>query len=165
MADSIRLMILKALTIQLQSITPANGYEHDLSAAIFRGRSLYGRDSPQTMISILESPRPDNPDYAGENDSYSHETWQLLLQGWTYDDQVNPTDPLYSLMADIEACLYRIISVRSATGTPLHPESYLLGKKISSLQFGPGVVRPVSETSTKAFFYLPLRVGLAKEVG
>ena len=41
--DSKRLRTLKALTAHLEAeVTPANGYQHDLTKAVFRGRALFG---------------------------------------------------------------------------------------------------------------------------
>ena len=163
MADSIKLTILKKLTTLLLSVTPANGYESDLTGRVFRGRTLYGKEAPETMITIVESPRPDGPNFAGENVAM-HEDWQLLVQGWAKDDPRNPTDPLYPIMADVEAALFRTVAMNKV-GDGMYPADYRFGNLCAGLQIGPGVVRPASEVSSKAFFYLPLRVSLARQVG
>ena len=163
MADSYRLQVLKALSAHLEAVSTS---EFNLAGCVFRGRAFFGDDSPETMISILEAPRPDVPTYAGTNREASLEQWQLLLQGWTKDDIVNPTDPAYGLMDAVEQRLGRIIATSPNTGSPLYPDEYMLGNLIASFSFGPGVVRPPTEgPSGKAWFYLPVRVGLAYSVG
>ena len=163
MADSYRLQVLKALCAHLET-TPSD--EFSLSGAVFRGRALYGENDPSTMLSLLEAPRPDFPKQAGTNREASHEEWQLLLQGFTKDDHFNPTDPAYALMDAVEKHLGQIIATDRMMGTPKFPAVYMLGGLVTNFSFGPGVVRPPTEgVSARAFFYMPLRVGLATVVG
>ncbi len=172
MADSYRLRVLKALTSQLETITIANNYSHDLAGLVFRGRSIYGQSDPPTMLSLLESPRADYGVYAGDNQARA-EQWTLLLQGWAPDDVKNPSDPLYALADDVETCLTVINAEKDGSGFPADPTRYRLGKDpvtgkwlVSSFEFGPPVIRPpVEAVSSKAFFYMTLRVGLAVDVG
>lgn len=161
MANSPRLNVLIALTDLLKTITPANGYTHDLSTSVFRGRDRFGDEAPDTMLSILEAPRPDPGREIGDLDRARNERWTLLVQGWCPDDSTNPTDPVYELMEDVECCLRQVTAEKSG-GHPEYPEHYLLGNRITGLTFGPGVVRPPTEgISAKAFFYLPVQLGLA----
>lgn len=170
MNDSNRLAVLKALTAHLKLIKHVEGVEdhagYDLSNAVFRGRTVYGDESPKTMVSILEATRPDVGVPVGTNGEGRSEKWQLLMQGWCPDDPENPTDTLYMMMHVVERQLQKIIATNGATGNPTYPDYYMLGRKITSFSFGPGVVRPPTEgLSGKAFFYLPCIVGLTKEVG
>lgn len=170
MADSYRLAVLKRLTTHLQGITPANGYEYDLSpdapfpkGKVFRGRTIFGQDDPVPLVSILESPRSDAGQFAGENGYQRSEGWGLMIQGWAADDVDNPTDPAYGLMEAVEHRLSRIIAQDASSGMAVYPDEYMLGKTISSLTVLPGVVRPpMAEVSAKAFFYLPVRIGLVR---
>lgn len=165
MAESNRLNVLIALTEHLKSITVANGYEFNVGPNVFRGRTRFDDTDPATMLSILEAPRPDNAFYTAD-DMARLETWTLLLQGWCPDDTDNPSDAVYRLMADVELCLSTIIAERPGTGLPYFPAAYMLGGRITRITWGPGVVRPPTEgVSSKAFFYLPVRVGLAERVG
>lgn len=158
---SYRLNALKRLTDFLKLVTVANGYSHDLSANVFRGRSVYGANDPLPLLSILESPRSDIGSYAGETER--KEGLGLLIQGWVYDDVNNPTDPAYLLMDDVERHLDRILACSQSNGQPLFPEDYLLGKTIANIKVHPGVVRPPMEgVSSKAFFYLPVTLTLVK---
>lgn len=170
MADSYRLAVLKALTAHLQSITKANGYDYDLgpdgafpNGKVFRGRTLFGEGDPVPLVSILESPRSDIGSFAGENGSERKENWSLLIQGWVADDVENPTDPAYGLMDAVERQLARLIKTSGHTGDALYPDEYLLGRSVGDIQVLPGVVRPpMEQVSSKAFFYLPVRVTLVR---
>lgn len=164
MADSYRLTVLKKLTDHLKGITPANGYPgYNLSSSVFRGRTLFGENDPVPLVSILEAPRPDQGKFAGEDNYQRKEDWSLVIQGWAHDDIANPTDPAYNLMDVVEMHLHRITAVDSSSGFEVYPNEYMLGRTISSLDVLPGIVRPPSaEVSAKAFFYLPVRVGLVR---
>lgn len=171
MAESKQLLILKSLTTWLQGITAANGYAGlDLSTSVFRGRAMFGAGDPETMLSILEAPKPDNGIEAGENKIKRSEEWLLLLQGWAPDDKINPTDSVYPLKAAAEKRLSDIIAVNTLNGNPMFPDIYMLpdadgNEMIGGLSIGPGVVRPPdAQVSSKAFFYLPLRVSLQTDV-
>lgn len=165
MADSGRLAVLKALTDHLAATTVADGYNFDLVGAVFRGRGRFGDGDPDTMVSILENPRPDFGSFAAGG-SLRSEGWPLLIQGWTVDDKLNPSDPVYGLLDDVERRLGRLIAVSEHTGNPLYPSEYLLGRKITGLEITPGVVRPPTDgISSRCFFFLPLRVGLAVDFG
>lgn len=164
MADSYRLSVLKALTAHLETISVAGGYNFNLTGAVFRGRGRFGDGDPETMVSILENPRPDYGSRAGDGSTRS-ELWPLLIQAWCPDDPANPSDPVYGLLDDIERHLAKVIAESPATGAPLYPDVYLLGGKISSLELTPGVVRPPTDgVSSRAFLYLPVRVGLAVDL-
>jgi hypothetical protein len=165
-ADPNRLAVLKALTALLETVVPtAPTIEPALTSMeglVFRGRNRFGDDDPKTMLSILEAPRPDSSLFTAENQARADD-WLLLVQGWCPDDKANPSDAVYFLMDDVENTLDRIIRVSPGTGYPKYPSDYMLGGLITRCQFGPGTVRPPTENiSSKSFFYLPVRVGLAR---
>lgn len=164
MADSVRLSVLKALTDHLAAIAAGDGYNYTLAGAVFRGRGRFGDSDPETMLSILENPRPDYGQYAGDKTTRS-EQWPLLIQGWCPDDKDNPSDPVYGLLDDVEKRLAQIIAHDPRSGQPLFPAAFMLGGLITDLSIAPGVVRPPTDgVSSRAFFYLPLRVGLAYDL-
>lgn len=166
MANSPRLSVLIALSDLLKTMTPANGWGYDLSESVFRGRSKFGEDDPETMVSILEAPKPDYGLTSGENGGHRKEEWNLLLQGWCPEDHDNPTDPAHEMMWAVEQLLNKVIAVDGRSGNPKYPAEYMLGNKITGFAFGPGVVRPATEgISNRAFFYLPVRVGLVTRNG
>lgn len=163
MPISRQLDVLKALTAHLETITVLAGYDHDLTGRVFRGHAVWGDEMPLPMVSILEAPRPDErPRTAGHERAFRSEEWMLMVQGWVEDDATNPTDPAYALKADVEFCLSRLVAVDERKGTPIYPDLYRLGGRLSALSIGPGVVSPARErVSSKAFFYLPLVVTIA----
>lgn len=163
-----RLLVLKALAAHLSGVygTGPDGEPFDLTGKVFRGRSEFGVDSPIPMLSILESPRPDTGVYGGNNEVRVEGAWNLLLQGWVDDDSENPTDPAHWLMAAVEERLGLIVAKKKdGSGRPVDQAAYHLGGHIVSLEYGPGVVRPADgKVSSKAFFYLPVRIALASSV-
>lgn len=170
MTDSRQLDILKRLTAHLEGITVAAGYEFDLAGRVFRGRRLYGESDPIPMLSIVEHLDPDIViNTAGDNNRLRQETWILLVQGWvdSAKDQF-PTDEAYQLKAAVMKRLFRLIDIRPEDGTPLFPSEYMLGvyhKSISDISVGPGIVSgPREGVSSKAFFYLPVGVGLITDL-
>lgn len=157
----IRLKILKALTNHLAGVTIVNGYDHNLSGSVFRGRSEYGKNDPLPMVSILEGKGSDIGQFADDHQIIRKDTWTLLLQGFVDDDKKNPTDPAYALLADVERRLSDIVAL-DKLGKPEYPGVYMLRGLVTSLMLASPVVRPPEEgLSSKAFFYLPVRVGLA----
>ena len=167
MADSYRLNVLKRLTAHLRGITKANGYAYDLANNVFRGRAVFGADDPVPLVSILESPRNDAGQFAGENNSARVENWSLLIQGWAVDDdKANPTDSAYGLMDAVERHLLRLTKTSGGTRGPTYPDEYLLGRTVGGVTLFPGVVRPpMEQVSSKAFFYLPVQLELVREIG
>lgn len=160
-----QLIILQRLTTLLQGITPDNGYDDDLSQAVFRGRSVFGDNDPMPMVSILESAKPNDPMYVGDyNRVMLDNRWLILLQGWVADDKANPTDPAYLLKAQVQMRLGEVTSV-GPHGKGLNPELFMLGGLINGLRYGIGTCRPPEHgISSKAYFYLPLEIELALPV-
>lgn len=164
MAESKRLKILQALTRHLEGIDGIHPYDHDLRGKVFRGRDTYGAADPIPLVSILEGKATDYGTYANENRTVRKDDWLLLIQGWAIDDPRNPTDPAYSLMADVELRLSDINALDGA-GKPKFPGVYRLGGLISEVTVAAGVVRPPEDgLSSKAFFYLPVMVGLKTDL-
>jgi hypothetical protein len=162
-----RLLIMQRLTALLETLV-INGVETDLTKFVFRGKNLVGderADGPS--LSILESPRPDIASFAGEEAFARKEWWTLLITGMTKDDRVNPYDPAYYLQAAVDERLNRVIAIKSnGSGSPLYPEHHLLGGLITGLEVAPPVIRPPEErVSSTAFFFLPIRVGVAVQFG
>lgn len=164
MAESNRLRILHALTQHLEGINGIDPYEFDLREKIFRGRDRFGAADPIPMVSILEGKAANYGQYADETNIIRLDSWLLMLQGWTVDDVVNPTDPAYRLLADVELRLSDITAT-DGHGQPKFPGIFMLGGLISSLTVAQPIVRPPEDgLSTKAFFYLPVLVGLKSDL-
>lgn len=173
MADSYRLTVLKRLTALLSTtvITPVAGITlpNTLNGLVFRGRAVFGDNDPPTMLSILESPRAGNGSFGADGQTRTEE-WTLLVQGWCPEDKTNPSDPIYSLLDDVERVLDRVTRLSRETGYPKYPSDFMLGsavdgdgKLITTFRVQPGVVRPPAEKiSSRCFFYIPVQVGLAR---
>jgi hypothetical protein len=149
-----RLAIIMALQEHLAGIAKADGYNYDLFDKVLRGR-------------IVEAPRPDLAVYTGEWSDIRKDHWTLLIQGIVNDDfTANTTDDAYYMAQDVERRLQRLIAVKPGTGAPMFPDEHLLGDKITSVEIAPPVVRPPEAgVSTKSFFYLPVRLGVALKIG
>ena len=163
MADPIRLRIQKYLTHLLETeVSVANGYNNDLAGKVFRGRLLFGSTDTLPLVSILEPPVPPpvngNPWGAGAE----HDRWELVLQGWTPDDKLHPTDSAHLLAQDVRRCLVKEkVEHRDLAGPPPLGES-----SITEFEIGQPVVRPPEEgTSPHAFFWLAMRLRIAERIG
>lgn len=154
-----RLHVLKQLKTLLATIKPENGYVTDIQGRVTIGVSEFGDETPVPMLSILESPNPDYGDFAGEGNGFRKDEWTLLVQGWIENDFINPTMPAYYLAADVEKCLSQTYS-RNRFGQPISKFWHNLAEMVNSVRVAPAVVRPPEGGSTKAWFYLPLRINL-----
>lgn len=156
--DHKRLQVLKAISKHLQGITVDNGYDHDISGSVFRGRTTFGDNDPIPMVSVLESPNAQYGSFADEENTVRKDTMVVLIQGFVDDDIVNPTDPAYALLADVERRLSDIVAL-DGPNKPKYPGAYHLRGLVSKFAMAQPVVRPPQEgLSSKAFFYLPVTV-------
>jgi hypothetical protein len=151
-ADSKRLQILKALTAHLEGIQHINGYQNDLDGRVYRGRAVFGAETPLPCVTIVEALNPDrNPLEAGDGLAQK-DFWILLIQGWAESgSDEHPTDEAHNLMADVKKALGKIMD----SGSPHNPNpSYMLGGIIEGFRTEPGTVRPPDENSARSYFYL-----------
>lgn len=161
MTDSIRLGVQKQLSAFIAAeVIPANGYAFDLTGAVFRGRVSFGANDPIPMVSILEGMMPDaNPLTAGFDQDEQTDKWQLLVQGWVEDDDLNPTDPAHQLMASVKKALGKM--------RRLSNNHLLLGTafdNVAEIIIGPGVVRPPDNLSPKAYFWQRITLTMVETV-
>lgn len=168
MADARQLDILKRLTTHLEGITPANGYDFDMTGVVFRGRAFYGDSDPLPMLALLEYLSPDiDLQVAGPNNVERQETWIVLVQGFVQQHPTNPTDDAYQLKAAVEKRLSE--TVATVHGDPAVPAAYMLGlhkNGIVTMTIGPGIVTVPREgpASAYAFFYLPVGITRAVDI-
>lgn len=166
-----RLQVLMMLTDLLSGISQAEGDAFTLGAGrVFRNRSLLGTDTGvtnQPTLAIIEAPRPDFALFAGEDNGWRKDMWTLMVQGIVPNDMTpNTFDDPYFLCQDVERRLKMITAVKKGSGSPQYPEWHLLGGMISGIDIAPPVVRPPeAAVSSNAFFYLPIRLGIAVEIG
>jgi hypothetical protein len=163
-----RLAVLIRLQLLLEEICKADGDLYDMAGHVHVNRLLFGAEVKQdheATLSIIEAPRSDFAVFAGDGDSRA-DRWTLMIQGTVPDDKTVDTEYLpYFFCQDVERRLLRIIE-RKSSGTPKYPHDYLLGDMISSVEVAPPVVRPPeAQVSSHAFFYLPIRLGIAVEIG
>lgn len=119
MADSKRLVILKALTAQLETIMVTNGYQHDLAGKVYRGRSDFGSETQRPFVGIFEVRPDDNMNRADE--SVQKDLWTLGIQGVVNSDTTHPTDPAHNLLADIRKALGQVLKPDTPVSrNPLH---------------------------------------------
>lgn len=164
-----QLRALRALTAAIKEITPDNGYLNDLSdftddagdhERVFRGRAWFGEDDVLPMVSILEGTTPAGEVSEPPVDTTSGEyDWEILVQGFVNDDPAHPTDPAYSLRADVRRRL-AVERIRKQVGShQLDPFGMGAGKnRITGLVIGTGVVRPADDVSAKAYFWMTLKL-------
>lgn len=171
MADPFKLTVLKALTDAFKEITPDNGYTHDLSdfdpgdgvaqSRVFRGRAWFGEDDPIPMVCILEGvEEPEDVSALPLQSEGGEYDWELLVQGFVNDDRSNPTDPAYTLLADVRKRL-AVERVRKNAARDADPLGLGLGTGkncITKLSFGSGVCRPADDVSAKAWWWLRVRL-------
>ena len=157
--EPFRLRLLKGLTGVLQTITPANGYGHDLSESVFRGRLTFGDNDPIPMLSIIEPPANPNNQHAPTGASENKVAWDIIVQGFADDDMVNPTDPAHMLLADVKKAL--ATEARKLQGMRTGDNAVVFGvdrKRIVQFNTEIGFVRPSDDISSKAYFWLPLHL-------
>lgn len=154
----LRLRILKSLTRVIEGVTPANGYHHDLTGRVFRGRVRYDQDDPIPMISILEAPIPQDPPLMSGQTTATFGDWELLIQGFVDDDRINPSDPAHHLMAEVKAV---IVKEKAANyGNDL----FGMGNRVRSMSIGQGSVRPSDDPTAEAFFWFKLTLNVVEDL-
>lgn len=180
--DPFRLRVLKALTAQIKTVTPARTFAHpetgepvpflnDLSdfadpddaaitrARVFRGRELFGTTDPLPMVSVLEDPRALEAFESPEGGATTIGEWGIMVQGFVTDDPENPTDPAHVLSAEV-------VSVIAETAKQVRNILDLGFREpcVAKLVIGSPVVRPADGVnSDQAFFWLPLALTLIED--
>lgn len=165
MTDPFRLRVLKALTNCLASITPANGYVHDLGPSsrfpngrVFRGRTMFGEETKVPFVSILEVPLPLDQMPAQEDATVSAGGWDIIIQGFVQDDEENPTDPAHGLLAEVKKAL--ILQKKGK-----RRGEHIFGmREVYDLTVGPGTVRPPDDVSANAYFWMGLVIHMAEDL-
>lgn len=163
-----RLAVMRALQKLLEQISVNDGDCLDMAGKVLTGRVLYGADTimQAPLLSIIEAPRPDFAVFAGTGNMARADKWTLLIQGLMEDDKTaNTADHPYYFAQDVEKRLKRITALKDS-GSPQYPDDHMLGDMISSVELAPPVIRPPeAQVSGNAFFYIPIRLGIAVEIG
>jgi hypothetical protein len=158
----LRLEVQRRLTDLLKTITIANGYHVDIGDNVFRGRGVFGDETPLPALSILEVPIPLDQLPPPQGAPLTSGGWELVVQGWVKDDKLHPTDPAHILLADVKLCL----STEMKKVNWDNPADGILGlgRSVTKLYIGAGVVRPPEEVSAKAYFWLTITLDLAEDL-
>lgn len=166
-SDPFRLQVMKAVTEQLKTITPANGYMHDLSdytdeagrtqTRVSRGRLTFGESDPVPFLTVLEDPRAIDANNAKDETAASVVKLRLLIQGFVEDDKAHPLDPAYQLSADTITALVKAKKDRfNILG---------LGPNITSISFGQPIHRPgADEVSSNAYFIVGVTLTMVENL-
>lgn len=160
--NPLRLEVLKRMTAVLEEISTADGYVHDLDARVFRGRGLFGDETPLPALSILEAPIPLDQIPSAKDNGAQSGPWELVVQGWVADDRQNPTDPAQVLLADVKQRL--ALEKRKVDWDRPEEGIFGLGRFVTAMYIGPGVVRPPEEISSKAYFWLTITLDIAEDM-
>lgn len=132
--DSKRLTILKAITAQLETITITNGYQHELTGKVFRGRQGYGAETQVPYVGLFEVRPEDMPDRADE--TIGKDVWVIGVQGTVKAHPDHPTDPAHNLMADIKMALGGIMT---RGGPGMRNPNYMFGDLIVDMVIDGGI--------------------------
>ena len=149
--DDKRLTILKEITAVLEGVTPANGYQHDLTGKVFRGLPPRGDDASFPQVIVCEWQEQDPDTRPSDNSArVRNETWRLMIEGVAVSEDFG-LDTAYRLMADVKKVMASI---------HINPESNPFDGLINKLSVFPGFVPfpdPEKPTSTCKFL-LPFTV-------
>lgn len=163
MPDPFRLRVHKALTVVLEGAvyTDYRGTVTPMTGRVKRGRAVFGEETPVPLLSILESPIPQDPDRPPVRGTTFQGDWELVVQGFVPDDEDNPTDPAHILMAEVK----KVLAEEKAKSNLEHGSTGILGFDglVDDLYIGPGVVRPPDELSDKAYFWLTLTLKVIED--
>lgn len=164
MSDCLRLRVLKAITTALKTISPANGFEDDVSDAVFRGRAYYGADDPLPMIGLIEPPVSDDPLYGRADSTVNAAPWSVIVQGFVRDDKMNPTDPGYRLQSAVRKVLAAEKARTGVGGDRRTPNILGMEGAVTKLEIGSPIVRPSDDISTVAYFWILIRITLVEDL-
>lgn len=159
MADSKRLITKKALTDLLAGITVANGFQHDLTGKVWRGRTRIGDETSAPFLTIIEV-IPNPPSTAGADTNKN--IWELAIKGYAVADQNNPTDTADNLMADVKK---RLALIADDGGRSAPGPDYLLGGLVTDIEVDNGVTFEPEETSKLSAFVLKVSFGFVEKLG
>lgn len=164
-----RLLVKQRLGDRLKTITPANGYTNDLSdfdqdgvtiERVYRGRTEFGDNDPLPFVSINEDPRVLEQVTGSAGSTSRAGEWELILQGFVPDDELNPTDPAQYLAAEVA----EVIAAEMKRG-----ENYFdLGDRkpcVTGIKMGAPFCGPADgEISDVAFFLMKVTLTLSEDL-
>lgn len=171
-----KLAIMKAVTAQLEGITPdwtdlppemaGVTCPYDLSGSVYRGRAEFGDEVKLPFIAVLEAPRQIDPNGGGSGRLIQDENWTLLIQGFAKDNKKHPLDPAYDLLAWVQMRLARVTAEnRSGSRGGKYPSEWRFGNLVGEIAYQIPIVRPGKDgVSDAAYFYMPISVGMVTDL-
>lgn len=118
--DPFRLRVQKKVCDQIKTVTPDNGYNHDLSdyldeddatitkERVFRGVERFDDEiHPRPMVAVIEHPRNTDLLLSGSGGGDSVGKYQLMVQGFVVDNDLHPTDAAHKLCAEVVQALVK----------------------------------------------------------
>jgi len=164
MPDPLRLEVHKRLTSLFETITylDFDAVPFPMVGRVYRGRGIFGNETDVPAISILESPIPNEAPPPPVSGTTTKTLWELVVQGFVRDDRDNPTDPAHLLLAEVK----RVLALERLKMDWDDPQDGILGlgRNVVALYIEPGVVRPADELSSKAYFWLTLRLDIVEDL-
>lgn len=159
MADSKRLVIQKAITAQLETILLSNGYQHDLSNKVFRGRADFGTETIRPFVGIFEVRPDDNVNRA--DSAVQKDVWILGIQGVVTSANDHPTDPAQNLLADIRKAIGQVLKPDS----PVQPNPmHMFGDLVNDMRIDGGMTFCPEEDQSVAICVLKLTIDLSEDL-
>lgn len=163
-----RLAAMTRLAALLEQISTEDGDAFTMAGKVYRNRILIGAEVTENppALAIVESPRAEPGVFVGEGKEARRDNWTIMIQGIVADDRKNSGDDVYYLCQDVERRLLRISETKRHSGNARYPDVYLLGGMITAIEIAPPVIRPPEAgVANNSFFYLPIRLGMAAEIG
>lgn len=164
MPVSIRERVIEAFADLLRGVTPDSGAQVDLSGSVFTGRSVFGREDGQLVVSVVERADQDalaNAAPEKSDSGYRISDLPLVVQGFCVG-----SDNSYTVASDV----VRAIVMETQRGGR---QRDLLGLKAGSptgaspveeLLVGQPLVRPSEETrGAHAEFWLQVTVRFVED--
>lgn len=146
-----RQQILEAITALLETITEDNDFDYDV--AVRRGLGRLDDNDMQALplVSILESPRPEEIE-SSKFGATRKTDWVLYLTGYVDWQAEHPTDPAHTLLGDVK----RVIATIRNESSPNFRLGGALG--VDTILVGGGICRPPDDQHPASYFLLPLTI-------
>lgn len=166
MPTSRRYAVIKAIADHLKTVTVANGYSHDLAAAVYIGRRKFGDSDPMPCVTLLEIPDIEIPGTRPEAGAAQIGEWEFFVEGFARaSDPMEPTKEAYLLMADVTKALSDVLNPEN---NPRHGKTpkliYMVGGKLERFDIGGFHVRQAEDAPSVSNFYLRIRTQVVEKL-
>lgn len=163
-----KLAVLQFLTEHIEGTNPDwdAACPFDLRESVFRGRTVFGEETKLPFIALLEAPRQIEANGGGDESLIQDEDWTILIQGFAEDDEANPSDPAYDLLAWVQKRMARLSQepTNGRTGG-LFPTEFRMGDLNIQVRYQIPIVRPgKDDVSNTAYFYMPIGIKVVTDL-